>query len=237
LNIKNNGVIIYSGTIPLSPTPSEDNVLSVIKQADTLSPNFNISNIVHYSFGDYLKCITISGTTELCDSWLYKVNGNGPAVGMDSYALSGGENVLLYFGDDVTPVGSVLSSGGPLITDYVPPPTLNPSTQAPTMSPYPSSATPPPTILPSSLSPEPKLTVLPPPPTTSFISPIAKTSQVKQETKSLALVPKLKAKEKNLSVTGKGNTASVINALTNQPNPAPKKNWFIRLLDNIFGGF
>jgi hypothetical protein len=41
-------------------------------------------------------------------------------------------------------------------------------------------------------------------------------------------------------------TASVINAVTNTPtppatnlteNPAPKKNWFTRLLDNIFGGF
>jgi len=100
LTVKNNGDIVYSDTIPLSPTPSEDNVLSVIKQADTLSPNFNISNIIHYSFGDYLKCIMIFETTELCDNWLYKVDGNSPDVGMDSKILSGGENIVLYFGDE-----------------------------------------------------------------------------------------------------------------------------------------
>jgi hypothetical protein len=100
LTVKNNGDIVYSGIIPLSSTPSEDNVLSVIKQADTLSPDFNISNIVHYSFGDYFKCITISETTELCDNWLYKVNGDSPMMGMDSYPLSGNENIVLYFGDE-----------------------------------------------------------------------------------------------------------------------------------------
>lgn len=240
LNIKNNGVIIYSGTIPLSPTPSENNVLSVIKQADTLSPDFNISNIIHYSFGDYLKCITISGTTELCDSWLYKVNGDSPAVGMDSYTLSGGENVLLYFGDDVTTGESaVTSGGGPLTTGYVPPPTQNPSTLTPTISLYSPSIAPLLTVLPVSLTLEPKSAVVPPPPTISFLSDIVKDPEFRQETKKLVLVPKPKAREKNLSATGKGNTAATINAIpdTTVQIPTEKKNWFMRLLDNIFGGF
>jgi hypothetical protein len=239
LNIKNNGVIIYSGTISLSSTSSEDNVLSVIKQADTLSPDFNISNIVHYSFGDYLKCITISGTTELCDSWLYKVNGDSPAMGMDSYTLSGDENILLYFGDDVAPAGNIMTGGGPLTTGYIPPPTQNPSTLTPTMSLYSPSIAPLLTVLPISLTLEPKSAVVPPPPTPSFFSHTTKAPEVIQETKNLALVPKPKTKEKNLSITGKGNTAAVINAIpkTVVQIPTEKKNWFARLLDNIFGGF
>ncbi len=219
LDIKNNGVVIYSGTIPLSPTPSENSVLSVIKQADTLSPDFNISNIVHYSFGDYLKCITISETTELCDSWLYKVNGDSPAMGMDSYTLSGGENVLLYFGDDVTTEGNtVTSSGGPIT--YVPSPILNPPTLSPTIPPFSPSLVPLITVLPTSLTPESKSPVLP-----------------LQETKKMVLIPKLKAREKKLSVTEKENTTTTINAIqdTMVQIPTPKKNWFKRLLDSIFG--
>jgi hypothetical protein len=206
LNIKNNGVTIYSGTIPLSATPSENSVLSVIKQADILSPDFTISNIIHYSFGDYLKCITISGNTELCDNWQYKINGDSPALGMDSYTLSGGENILLYFGDDVS---TTENSGGPLTTGYIPPP-------APAM-----------TILPTS-TPESESVVLPPPITTSVLPPITKTPPNKS-----------KIKQKKLSLSEKENTASVINAV---PSPAPttqtqtpKKNWFMRLLSNIFG--
>jgi len=219
LDVKNNGELIYSGTIPLSPTPSEDNVLSVIKQADTLSPDFNISNIVHYSFGDYLKCITVSGT-ELCDNWLYKVNGNDPAEGMGSYILSGGENILLYFGDDVTTTENATTGGGPLTTGYVPPPAPNLSTPNPTISlysPLPTHVT---AVLPTPPTPEPKSAVLPPLPTTS-----------------LALIPKPKEKEKNLSTTGKVNTATIINALsdTTTQTPPTKKSWFERLLENIFG--
>jgi hypothetical protein len=161
---------------------------------------------------------------------------------MDSYALSGDENVLLYFGDDVTRAGNTMTSGGPLTTGYVPPPALNPPTGTPTVSLYPPPPAPPLTVLPASLIPESKSVVLLPPSDTSFLSPIAKTPKIKQETKNLTLVSKSKTKEKNLSTTGKENTASVINAFTNQstnsqPTPTPKKNWFRKLLDNIFGGF
>jgi hypothetical protein len=217
LDVKNNGALIYSGTIPLSSIPSDDNVLSVIEQADALSPDFDISNIVHYSFGDYLKCITVSGTNELCNNWLYKVNGDSPAVGMGSYVLSGGENVLLYFGDDVTATESV-TGGGPLTTGYVPPPALNPSTLTPTMSLYSPSPAPATIVFPTS-TPEPKSDVLSPSPTTSLI-----------------LIPKPKTKEKNLSATGKVNTATTVNALSDTAVKIPpvRKSWFVKLLEYIF---
>jgi hypothetical protein len=237
LDVKNNGELIYSGTIPLSPTPSEDNVLSVIKQADALSADFNISNIVHYSFGDYLKCITISGTNELCDNWLYKVNGNDPAEGMGSYILSGGENILLYFGDDVTTTENATTGGGPLTTGYVPPLTLKSPTPNPTISlysPLPTHIT---AVLPTPPTPESKPVISPLPSTISSFPNVAKTPETKQETKNLASIAKPKEKEKNLSTTEKVQTATIINALsdtTTQTSPA-KKNWFTRLLQNIFG--
>jgi hypothetical protein len=245
LTVKNNGDVVYSGTIPLSPTASEDNVLSVIKQADTLSPDFDISNIVHYSFGDYLKCITISGTTELCDNWLYEVNGESPTLGMDSYPLSGGENVVLYFGDEnkapvpepepapeTTPVPSSSGGGhitlnivceqgekfsattGQLCTSFIP--------------------------APAPISPEPT------PPLTINLEKKTKTVLPQTPKKIVKNPPTLgkvgvPASDKNQNV-GK-NTASAINAVPPSPasaqieTPAPKKNWFVRLLDNIFSAF
>ena len=236
LDVKNNGALIYSGAIPLSSTPSEDNVLSVIEQADASSPNFDISNIVHYSFGDYLKCITVSGT-ELCDNWLYKVNGDSPAVGMGSYVLSGGENILLYFGDDVTTTENAAIGGGPLTTGYVPPPALKSPTPTPAASIYSPLPAPVAIVLPTPPTPEPKSAVSALPSSTSSFPDIAKTPETKQETKNLALVSKPKAKEKNLSIVGKANTASAINAFSDTATQTPpaRKNWFTRLLENIFG--
>ena len=209
LNIKNNGVIIYSGTIPLSSTPSEDNVLSVIKQADALSPDFNISNIVHYGFGDYLKCITISGTTELCDNWQYKVNGDSPALGMDSCILSGGENILLYFGDDIAATESAMTGGGPLTTGYVPPP-------APVTA-----------VIPTS-TPEPESAVLPLLPTKSpILIPKPKTKE-----KNLSITGKGKTTATINAITNFPNTPN--SNTTPKQTPQPQKSWFRKLLENIF---
>ncbi|MFA6353398.1 MAG: hypothetical protein WCW93_00475 [Candidatus Paceibacterota bacterium] len=115
LTVKNNGDVVYSGNIPLlgagtisindsSGSPHDtkaDSVLSIVNTADTLSGDFNISNLIYYDmFGAfYLKCINVSGS-DLCDNWQYKVNNVSPSVGMDSEILSGGENVVLYFGDE-----------------------------------------------------------------------------------------------------------------------------------------
>ncbi len=119
LTVKNNGVIVFSGSIALPaagvvdikdtatvPQPHEvktRSVLNVVTIADIASSSFNISNLIYYpSFSAfYLKCITVD--VELCDNWQYKVNGTDPGMGMDSDILSGGENVVLFFGDENPP--------------------------------------------------------------------------------------------------------------------------------------
>jgi hypothetical protein len=79
-------------------------VLNIIYNADNESADFDISELTYYSsFGAfYLKCISINGD-ELCDNWLYKVNDQGPSVGMDQNILSGGETIVLYYGSDEEP--------------------------------------------------------------------------------------------------------------------------------------
>jgi len=132
LSLKNNGVVIYSGNIPLpapgmidindssgNPHPIDAlSVLSIIHKADLDSSNFNISNLMYYSsFGAfYLKCITVPAL--LCDNWQYKVDGTDPGVGMDTKILSGGERVVLFFGRDDEPSNG---GGGPLIYPQVAP--------------------------------------------------------------------------------------------------------------------
>jgi hypothetical protein len=228
LTVKNNGVTIYSGTIPLSPTSSEDNVLSVIKQADTLSPDFNISNIIHYSFGDYLKCITISGTTELCDNWLYKVNGDSPIVGMDSYVLSGGENIVLYFGSDIAPTDGAYGAG-PLVSNPPPAPDWLVPKEAPSAPVAPSIPIIP--IIPtipdnSSLSSQSQAAV----PATKYVE----IEENKPKPKMADRTPKKLIKKQNL-------TTAAINANQNPPvitkTTPPEKGWFRNLLDKIFSVF
>jgi len=113
LTIRDGNIIIFSGVVPLqvagninlndidgSPhSINAQSVLSVLNDADILSPDFNISNLTYYSsFGSlYLKCITDS-TGEQCDNWQYAVNDSYPSSGMDQNILSGGENVYIYFG-------------------------------------------------------------------------------------------------------------------------------------------
>lgn len=138
LMIKNNGAPVFSGQVSL-PTEGTVNivdtngnthgintrsVLNIVKEADVTSSDFNISNLIYYSMFDafYLKCITPVSSTELCDGWQYKINGTDPGTGMDQSILSGGENIVLYFGEDVgeSDESNVMSGGGPIL-EYVPP--------------------------------------------------------------------------------------------------------------------
>lgn len=138
LMIKNNGSPIFSGYLSLPTEGKVDivdtngnvhgintrSVLNIVKEADVTSSEFSISNLIYYSMFDafYLKCITPVSSTELCDGWQYKINGIDPGAGMDQSTLSGGENVVLYFGEDVggSYDSSVVSGGGPVL-EYVPP--------------------------------------------------------------------------------------------------------------------
>jgi len=113
LTIRDGDTIIFSSTLPLNISetvsindftgnPHDINsksVLSLINDADVISPDFNISDLEYYdSFGSlYLKCITDSKGNK-CDNWQYTVNNVYSNTGMDANILTGGENVYLYFG-------------------------------------------------------------------------------------------------------------------------------------------
>jgi hypothetical protein len=242
LTLKNNGDVVYSGVILLSPTPSEDNVLSVIKQADILSPDFNISDIVHYSFGDYLRCINVSGN-DLCDNWLYKVNGDSPMVGMDSYALSGSENIVLYFGDEnktsvpepeptpepETPPahsGGGSSIGGYLISNTVCEQGQKFSvTNGRLCTSFTPASSPVASIPASTFS------------NTNLEEKPLEHSSTGEPKPVLSSTPKKQTKQ--INKVANQNTATVINSVDPSPAPikteTPKKNWFMRLLGSIFG--
>lgn len=77
-------------------------VLNVLSSVDSASNDFSISNLQYFSsFSSfYVKCIEIPAkSTTACDNWQYVVDGTYPSVGMDSYVLSGNENIWIYFGD------------------------------------------------------------------------------------------------------------------------------------------
>ena len=107
LIIKDGDTTVFSGTVPLQPAGTiqlnghsldADSVLSVINDADALSPDFSISDLQYYgSMGSfYLKCITDSIGNE-CDNWQYVVDGTY-GIALDKTILTGDENVYLYFG-------------------------------------------------------------------------------------------------------------------------------------------
>lgn len=123
LVVKNNGAVVLSVAVPLPGAGIVDvsdsggnphsidarSVLNIVSLADASSSDFDISNLIYYSSFSafYLKCIKVSGS-DLCDLWQYKVNGTDPGMGMDQDILSGGESMVLFFGDEnpATPITS-----------------------------------------------------------------------------------------------------------------------------------
>ncbi len=111
ITIRDGGNVIFTGVIPIN---SDSTVLSLLNDADTLSPDFNVSNIQNFSFGAYLKCITdING--ERCDNWQYAVNNLYTFSSIDQYKLNGGENVYIYFG----PQNKVILSSNNINTNNI----------------------------------------------------------------------------------------------------------------------
>ncbi len=268
LTVKNNGDIVYSGSIALPPagnisindsdgTPHDtnaDSVLSIINTADLLSTNFNISNLIYYSsFGAfYLKCINVSGS-DLCDGWQYKVNDVNPSNGMDSEILSGGENVVLYFGDEnktpaPEPVHSNGGSGGfmalnlnstlPVPSVSNPPATIAPISTPSVSTPVPTTTTPAPTPTPASIN-----TILeekPKPARNAESYANAGGEEILQKQSagnSLKIVPK-KSKKPDLK---KAPVITEIKTIpehkTIETQEPVKKSWFKNLLDKIFSIF
>ncbi|HBW73978.1 MAG TPA: hypothetical protein DEF59_01815 [Candidatus Magasanikbacteria bacterium] len=116
MHVRYGDLFIFEGAV--TPTPHESvfdtqgnkhsiittsSVLTALIDADTLSDAFSITKLDYYdsykSF--YLDCLTIETTTSTraCGNWNYAVDGVYPSVGMDSYALKGGEQVYVYFGN------------------------------------------------------------------------------------------------------------------------------------------
>ncbi len=108
LTIRNGDNIIYQNQILfpeegekelLGHTINKRSVLSILDDADILSEDFSISNLVYYdSFGSfYLKCIT-STMGENCDNWQYVVNNIYPGISIDQKILSNNDSVYIYYG-------------------------------------------------------------------------------------------------------------------------------------------
>ena len=227
LTIKNNGDVVYSGSVALLPAgtisindssgnphdTNADSVLSIVNTADASSEEFNISNLIYYdAFGAfYLKCISVS-QSELCDNWQYKVDGESPNLGMDSKILSGGENVLLYFGDE-------------------------------NKAPEPEIETPPVHNGPSGSYVMPQQTILPPPvipsPSPISIEPTLPLNINLEEKPKSVLPPAPKKQTKKINKITKQNIATITNSVLPAPIiiETPKKSWFRNLLDKIFSIF
>ncbi len=104
--------IVWTGSINLTTAIYHDeingvdyplnanNVFSALVLADQQSEAFTISdaqyNADYNSF--YLACITIASPAQnACYNWNYVVNNIYPSMGMDSYNLTGGETIYIYF--------------------------------------------------------------------------------------------------------------------------------------------
>ncbi len=130
--VRNGDVLIWQGEVPLpndgtetisdvngNPhTVSTRSVLALVKDAETTSGAFTLSNLTYYdSFGAfYFKCITPTGGTELCDNWQYAVGSTTPWTSIDQTILTGGETIGIYFGNNhqISFSTTTISAGGTL---------------------------------------------------------------------------------------------------------------------------
>lgn len=230
LTVKNNGDIVYSENVALLPAgttsindsdgnphdTNADSVLSVVNTADTSSTEFNISNLIYYdSFGAfYLKCVTVS-ESELCDNWQYKVDSVDPGVGMDSKILSGGENIILYFGDENKEPEPEVET----------PPVHNSSNSSYKKSPK--------IILPSPIIPA-------SPPVSPETIPPSPNINIEEKSKSILPTTPKKIIKKTDKITNQ-KIVTVVNTTPNTPSmiktETPKKSWWGRFWDKIFSIF
>ena len=112
--IRNGGTIMYQGSIPLPGTGTVSikdatgathqinarSVLAILNTIATTTNTFSLSDLEYYaSYGSfYLKCLTPTGGSALCDNWQYAIGSTTPGTGIDQTILSGGETIGLYFG-------------------------------------------------------------------------------------------------------------------------------------------
>lgn len=130
--IRNGDTVIYQGSVTLpdagtisildsngvSHDINANSVLAVLYTLDQNTNDFSLSDLQYFdSFGSfYLKCITPNSITPLCDNWQYVINDVTPGTGIDTTILTGGENIVLYFG---TPHNLVLDKNSLTAGDSV----------------------------------------------------------------------------------------------------------------------
>ncbi|MGN1443587.1 MAG: DUF4430 domain-containing protein, partial [Acutalibacteraceae bacterium] len=74
----------------------------VLKTADDASDDLTVT-AYDSTYGKYVAGINGifagSYTEKAWDGWLYRVNGTEPEVGIDSFTVSNGDSVVIYYGD------------------------------------------------------------------------------------------------------------------------------------------
>lgn len=132
LHIRNGGDIVYEDDVVVETgqnidvidntetthSIASDSVLAVLEYADAVSDDFDISDLAYYSSFDsfLLNCIDIGAESpeSKCYNWQFVVDGEYPQVGMNSYTVSDGSDVYIYFGNPkrVTAETSPIISNG-----------------------------------------------------------------------------------------------------------------------------
>ena len=107
---KNNELVINDfplaeeGTISIADSSgathdiNSRSVLAVLSTLDKTNSDFKVGELIYYpSFNAlYLRCMKLKGE-ELCDNWVYEVNGESPSIGMDNFILEGEESIKIYY--------------------------------------------------------------------------------------------------------------------------------------------
>lgn len=97
-----------ASSVLISPTASTStypvparSVLAALSSLDASHGEFDVTDLQYFSsFNSFMvNCISIPSvsSTPACSNWQYAVNGIFPQVGMDSYLLSDGDSVFLFF--------------------------------------------------------------------------------------------------------------------------------------------
>lgn len=100
VSVPEESIIEVTDSTGASHSVSSRSVLALLISLDATHDEFAITNLTYYSsFSSfYLKCLTPSGASELCDNWQYAVGSTTPFTSIDTTILSGDETVGLYFG-------------------------------------------------------------------------------------------------------------------------------------------
>lgn len=115
VNIRYKESLVWNGTVTLTENETRDvldssgtlrtiasaSALESLVAADTLSSDFNLSDLAYYpDYNSFLvNCLDITALSKhACGNWQYVVNSTYPVVGLDNYTLHNGDIIYFYFG-------------------------------------------------------------------------------------------------------------------------------------------